>query len=46
MNRKSRAVELERAYDINVTGRHVLVTEAMKNYAMKFLLHLPIELKI
>jgi putative sigma-54 modulation protein len=35
MSRKSKAVELERAYDINVTGRHVLVTEAMKNYAME-----------
>ncbi len=35
MSRKSKAAELERAYDINVTGRHVLVTEAMKNYALE-----------
>lgn len=35
MNRKAKAAELERAYDITVTGRNVLVTEAMKNYAME-----------
>ncbi len=35
MSRKSRAMELERAYDITVTGRNVLVTEAMKNYAIE-----------
>lgn len=34
MSRKTRAMELERAYDITVTGRNVLITEAMKNYAI------------
>jgi putative sigma-54 modulation protein len=34
MSRKTKAQELERAYDITVTGRHILVTDAMKNYAM------------
>lgn len=35
MSRKSKAAELERAYDISITGRNVLVTDAMKNYAME-----------
>jgi putative sigma-54 modulation protein len=35
MSRKSKAAEfLDDIYDINVTGRNVLVTEAMKNYAI------------
>lgn len=36
MNRKSKALEyLEAGYDIRVTGRHVNVTESMKDYAME-----------
>jgi putative sigma-54 modulation protein len=36
MSRKTKAAEfLEMGYDINVTGRHVLVTDAMKDYAME-----------
>lgn len=36
MNRKSKALEyLEAGYDIRVTGRHVDVTEPMKDYAME-----------
>lgn len=35
MSRRTKALELERAYDVTVTGRHVLVTEAMKNYAIE-----------
>ncbi len=35
MSRKTKALELERAYDITITGRHILVTDAMKNYAME-----------
>lgn len=36
MSRKSKAAEfLEEAYNINVTGRHVVVTDAMKDYAIE-----------
>jgi putative sigma-54 modulation protein len=35
MSRKSKTAELEQTYDITITGRHVLVTEAMKNYALE-----------
>lgn len=36
MSRKSKAAEfLEEAYNISVTGRHVIVTEAMKDYAIE-----------
>lgn len=36
MNRKERAAEfLAEGYNISVTGRHVLVTEAMKEYAIE-----------
>lgn len=36
MNRKSKAAAfLEEAYDIHVTGRNVLVTESMKDYAIE-----------
>jgi putative sigma-54 modulation protein len=35
MTRKSKAAELDRVYDIAVTGRNVLVTDSMKNYAME-----------
>lgn len=35
MSRKSKAAEfVQDVWDISVTGRHVLVTEAMKNYAI------------
>lgn len=36
MSRKSKAIEfLDQGYDIKVTGRNVLVTDAMKDYAME-----------
>lgn len=36
MSRKSKAAEfLEEAYNISVTGRHVVVTDAMKDYAIE-----------
>lgn len=36
MSRKSKAAEfLQEAYNISVTGRNVLVTDAMKNYAIE-----------
>src|SRR5690349_1363235 len=36
MSRKSKAAEfVEETYNISVTGRHVMVTEAMKDYAIE-----------
>ncbi|MEI8365254.1 MAG: ribosome-associated translation inhibitor RaiA [Parachlamydiaceae bacterium] len=36
MNRKTKAAEfLEEAYNISVSGRHVMVTQAMKDYAIE-----------
>jgi len=35
MNRKEKIQELERAYSITVTGRHLQVTDAMKAYAVE-----------
>lgn len=36
MNRKAKTTELtQEGYSINVTGRHVLVTDAMKDYAIE-----------
>ncbi|HXF28512.1 MAG TPA: ribosome-associated translation inhibitor RaiA [Chlamydiales bacterium] len=34
-SRKERAQELDKGYSINVTGRHVAITEAMKQYAIQ-----------
>ena len=35
MSRKERESELDKGYSINVTGRHVSITEAMKQYAIQ-----------
>jgi putative sigma-54 modulation protein len=35
MTRKSKVLELDLGYNIHVTGRHVHVTDAMKNYAIE-----------
>ena len=35
MTRKQKVLELDQGYNIQVTGRHVQVTDAMKNYAIE-----------
>lgn len=35
MNRKEKALELANDWDIKITGRHVEVTDSMKDYAME-----------